>query len=197
MNLREWSDGNWLVVFTHQAAFMPVCSTEFVALARCAKQFRRRRAKLLGFSQDNVSNQLRWQADLQRTMGVKIDFPVVSDETGRLSRSMGLPQRPDTRKTIFVDPSFRVRMVSEVPLQLGRRTSDIVYTLDALQTIDRYGVAIPGDWRPGDDCLVPQALSSAAAMAQFGDRVRRLRNYLRWVEFRRARGHRDLSREGL
>jgi peroxiredoxin (alkyl hydroperoxide reductase subunit C) len=33
----------------------------------------------------------------------------------------------------------------------------------ALQTADNYGVAMPADWRPGDDVIVPPAGSCGAA----------------------------------
>ena len=49
------------------------------------------------------------------------------------------------------------------PLALGRNFDEIKRVLVGLQTVDRFNVALPADWHPGDEAIVPTASSSAAA----------------------------------
>ena len=41
------------------------------------------------------------------------------------------------------------------PLALGRNFEEIKRVLVGLQSIDAFGVAMPADWRPGDEVIVP------------------------------------------
>ncbi len=41
------------------------------------------------------------------------------------------------------------------PLTNGRNIDEIIRLLDALQTSDKYGVATPANWTPGDKVIVP------------------------------------------
>ena len=41
------------------------------------------------------------------------------------------------------------------PLALGRNFDEIRRVLVGLQTIDTFGIALPADWRPGDEVIVP------------------------------------------
>ena len=41
------------------------------------------------------------------------------------------------------------------PLTVGRNMDEILRLIDALQTTDKYKVAAPANWYPGDPVLVP------------------------------------------
>ena len=41
------------------------------------------------------------------------------------------------------------------PLNVGRNMDEILRALKALQTSDKYGVAMPLNWKPGDKVIVP------------------------------------------
>ena len=56
-----------------------------------------------------------------------------------------------------------IRAVIYYPLALGRNFDEIKRVLVGLQTVDRFNVALPADWHPGDEAIVPTASSSAAA----------------------------------
>jgi peroxiredoxin (alkyl hydroperoxide reductase subunit C) len=40
------------------------------------------------------------------------------------------------------------------PLNVGRNMDEILRALDALQTLDKYKVAMPLDWKRGDKVIV-------------------------------------------
>lgn len=49
------------------------------------------------------------------------------------------------------------------PLSMGRNFDELKRALIALQTADKFAVATPADWRPGDDVIVPTAGSCGVA----------------------------------
>ena len=67
------------------------------------------------------------------------------------------------RAVFFIDPDATIRAVIYYPLALGRNFDEIKRVLVGLQTVDRFNVALPADWHPGDEAIVPTASSSAAA----------------------------------
>ena len=54
--------------------------------------------------------------------------------------------------------------------------------VDALQTGDAKGVALPADWRPGERAIIPPTVSDADAKAKFPQGFETIRPYLRTVE---------------
>ena len=61
------------------------------------------------------------------------------------------------RAVFFIDPQGTIRTIMYYPLSLGRNFDEIKRVLVGLQTADNFGVALPADWRPGDDVIVPTA----------------------------------------
>ena len=59
------------------------------------------------------------------------------------------------RAVFFVDPKGVLRVMIYYPLALGRNFDEIRRVLVGLQTIDAFGIALPADWRPGDEVIVP------------------------------------------
>lgn len=46
---------------------------------------------------------------------------------------------------------------------MGRNFDEIHRVLLGLQTADKFSVALPADWRPGDDVIIPTAGSCGVA----------------------------------
>ena len=59
------------------------------------------------------------------------------------------------RAVFFIFPVATIRAVIYYPMQLGRNFDELKRVLVGLQTIDEHHVALPADWRPGDDIIVP------------------------------------------
>ncbi len=67
------------------------------------------------------------------------------------------------RAVFFIDPKGVIRTIIYYPLAVGRNFDEIKRVLIALQTADNFSVALPADWRPGDDVIVPTAGSCGVA----------------------------------
>jgi peroxiredoxin (alkyl hydroperoxide reductase subunit C) len=59
------------------------------------------------------------------------------------------------RAVFFIDPVGKIRLIMYYPLNVGRNMDEIKRALLALQTADKYKVAMPLNWRPGDKVIVP------------------------------------------
>jgi len=67
------------------------------------------------------------------------------------------------RAVFFIDPRGTIRAMIYYPLSLGRNFDEIKRALVAMQTADKYSIATPADWRPGQDVIVPPAGSCGVA----------------------------------
>ena len=120
VNFPEDYRGKWVVFFSHPADFTPVCTTEFIAFAKAAEEFRSLNAELLGLSIDSVHSHLAWvhsieQLDLDGSGPVKIPFPIVADISMNVSRKYGMLQtvaKTQTVRAVFlIDPEGIVRAI--------------------------------------------------------------------------------------
>ncbi|OOK77626.1 C-terminal domain of 1-Cys peroxiredoxin family protein [Mycobacterium kansasii] len=56
-------------------------------------------------------------------------------------------------------------------MSLGRNFDELLRAVKALQTADRFDVATPADWRPGDRVIVPPAGSCGTAKERMDGHV--------------------------
>ncbi len=169
--------GRWLLLFSHPADFTPVCTTEFVSLAKRHGEFRSLNCELVGMSIDQVWSHMKWLEWIREKLGVEIRFPVIADDMGEVSRTLGLihPGKGtnSVRGVFFVDPRGSLRAMLYYPQELGRNTDEMLRMLQGLQISDKNGVAIPANWPRneiiGGNLIVPPPSDEASAK----DRSRR------------------------
>ena len=160
--------GKWLILFSHPADFTPVCTTEFIAFAKAAPQFRSMGCELLGLSIDSLFSHLAWTRNIKEKFGVDIPFPIIEDLKMDVARAYGMihPGAGDTsavRATFFIDPKGILRAMVYYPMSNGRSINEFIRLLTALQTSDANGVATPENWCAGDDVIVPPPKTADAA----------------------------------
>lgn len=152
--------GRWLVLFSHPADFTPVCTTEFVALAREASAFDARDCALMALSVDSLFSHFAWLRMIRDRFGVEVRFPIVEDPTLVIGRAFGMvsPQDNDSatvRTTFFIDPAGVIRAMTCYPANLGRSVPEMLRILDGLQAIDERHALAPANWQPGEPMLNP------------------------------------------
>jgi len=160
VTLSTWSEGKWVVLFSHPADFTPVCSTELTEFGRRFKEFEQRGVKLIGISVDSIHSHLAWHQNLGKILGVSLPYPLIADSTRAVSELYGMihPGASATvtvRALFVIDPKRVVRALIYYPLNIGRNVDEVVRIVDALQTADKNGVACPVNWKPGDKVIVP------------------------------------------
>lgn len=151
--------GHWLVFFSHSADFTPVCTSEFIAFAQSSAEFKKRGVLLMGLSVDSNYSHIAWVRNIEQNFGTKIEFPIVADLNKEVSTLYGMVMPGESNTTasrcVFViDPKGIVRAMICYPLTTGRNADEILRLVEALQTTDKFGVATPVNWRPGQQVIV-------------------------------------------
>jgi peroxiredoxin (alkyl hydroperoxide reductase subunit C) len=160
INLHNYAQGKWIILFSHPADFTPVCTTEMSGFAQRKPEFDALDTELIGLSIDSVHAHLGWVNNVKKNTGVYFDFPIIADIDMKVSKLYGMlqPNESETaavRAVFFIDPARKIRLIMYYPLNVGRNMDEILRALTALQTSDKYGVAMPLDWRPGEKVIVP------------------------------------------
>jgi len=170
------SKGRWVMLFSHPSDFTPVCSTEFIELARRQEDFDRLNVQLIGVSIDSVASHIAWVRDLERIADVQIKFPVIADLDQKVSRVYGMVHEvvSDTatvRAVFAIDPKGNIRALLYYPQQLGRNVDELLRVFEGLQTIDANSVSCPVNWVPGDQVVVaaPGTVDDAMKRTSNGD----------------------------
>lgn len=174
INFPKDYDGNWVILFSHPADFTPVCTSEFMTFASMEKQFNDANCKLVGLSVDGLYSHIAWLRTIKEKIeykgmkNVEVKFPLIEDITMEVAKKYGMIQPGESntkavRAVFFIDPKGIIRTMIYYPLSLGRNFDELYRVLIALQTADNFSVALPADWRPGDDVIVPTAGSCGVA----------------------------------
>jgi len=149
-----------VILFSHPADFTPVCTTEMSGFALRKQEFTDLNAELLGLSIDSIHAHLGWVANVKEKTGVYFDFPIIADLDMKVSKLYGMlqPNESETaavRAVFFIDPNKKIRLIMYYPLNVGRNMDEILRSLKALQTADKFKVALPLDWKPGEKVILP------------------------------------------
>jgi len=166
--------GSWVILFSHPADFTPVCTSEFVTFGSLEDKFAQANCKLVGLSVDGLFSHIAWLRTINEKIeykgmkNVEVKFPLIEDITMEVAKKYGMIQpgassTKAVRAVFFIDPNGVVRAIIYYPLNLGRNFDELYRVVVALQTADAFSVALPADWRPGDDVIVPAPSTFTAA----------------------------------
>ena len=147
--------GKWVMLFSHPSDFTPVCTSEFVALARAADRFAALDCALLALSVDSLYSHFAWVRAIHEKFGVEVRFPIIEDPTLVIGRAYGMvaPDANDSstvRSNFIIDPAGVIRATACYPLNIGRNVEEMLRTLAALKAADETGHLAPEGWQPGD-----------------------------------------------
>jgi peroxiredoxin (alkyl hydroperoxide reductase subunit C) len=165
--------GKWKILFSHPAAFTPVCSSELIELAAMQKDLDKLDTKVIVVSTDGVSSHLAWKKSMEsiRYKGqetVKINYPLISDNNLEVSKKYGMihsysSTTRDVRGVFIIDPNDKIRAIFFYPMNVGRNMDEIQRTVMALQMADGKNVLTPANWLPGGEVLIPAPKTEADA----------------------------------
>ena len=157
-------EGRWVILFSHPADFTPVCTTEFMTFSDRYQEYQDVNTDLVGLSIDSVTAHMGWVDSIKDIewgdmKNIEVPFPVIDDVKREVAMKYGMLQgESDTatvRAVFFIDPEGIIRTILYYPASLGRNFDEIYRILIGLQKTDEEGVALPADWAPGKDVLLP------------------------------------------
>src|SRR5208337_1954011 len=195
ISFHEWVGNSWCVLFSHPKDFTPVCTTELGRMAGLEAEFAKRNCKIIGLSVDPVEDHARWAADIEKSQGQTVNYPMIGDSDLKVAKLYGmLPAEAGdsctgrtaannaTVRTVFmIGPDKKIKLMLVYPMSTGRNFAEVLRALDSIQLTAAHNVATPVNWKPGNDVIIPPAVSDEQAKQKFPGGWKTLKPYLRIV----------------
>jgi alkyl hydroperoxide reductase subunit AhpC len=194
IDFHKWIGDGWAILFSHPKDFTPVCTTELGYMAKLQPEFAKRNTKIIGLSVDPVASHSKWSADIEETQGAKVDYPMIGDPELKIAKLYDMlpadagntsegrtPANNATVRTVFViGPDKKIKLMLSYPMSTGRNFDEVLRVLDSIQLTSKHQVSTPVNWKPGEDVVVPAAMSDDDVKKKFPGGLRTLKPYLRF-----------------
>src|SRR4051812_25599922 len=195
INFHEWIGDGWAVLFSHPKDFTPVCTTELGYMAGLQPEFEKRNTKIIGLSVDPVSSHGNWASDIEETQGHKVNYPMIGDpelkvaklydmlpaDSGTTSEGRTAANNATVRTVFIIGPDKKIKLMLIYPMSTGRNFDEVLRVLDSIQLTTKHTVATPVNWKPGEDIIIPPAVSDEQAKQKFPQGWKATKPYLRYV----------------
>jgi alkyl hydroperoxide reductase subunit AhpC len=171
LHFYEWAGQSWVVLFSHPADFTPVCTTELGLTAKLQPEFERRNVKAIALSVDAAESHTSWIRDIEETQKTVVGFPIIADADKKVATLYDMihPEQSATatvRSLFIIDPNKKIRLTLTYPMSTGRNFDEVLRVIDALQLTDAHTVATPGNWKDGDDVIIPLTVQDPEVIKQ-------------------------------
>ena len=195
ISFHNWIGSSWAILFSHPKDFTPVCTTELGYMAGLKPQFDRRNTKIIGLSVDPVGNHGQWAKDIEETQGHAVTYPMIGDpelkvaklydmlpeDAGDTANGRTAADNATVRSVFVIGPDKKIKATLTYPMSTGRNFDEVLRLLDSIQLTAKHTVATPVNWQPGQDVIIPPAVSDEAARQKFPDGWKTIKPYLRVV----------------
>lgn len=149
--------GKWAIFFFYPADFTFVCPTELADMADQYARFQEIGVEVYAVSTDSHFVHKAWH-DASATIR-KINYPMLADHTGALSRSFGVLIEDEGmayRGTFVVDPEGRIKLAEIHDNGIGRNADELLRKVEAAQFVAANPNEVcPAKWKKGDATLKP------------------------------------------
>ena len=132
--------GKWRILFFYPADFTFVCPTELEELASHYETFTKEGAEVLSVSTDTHWVHKAWH-DESDAIG-KIDFPMLADPTGALSRAFGVYIEDEgvaLRGSFIIDPEGTLQAMEVHADGVGRSAKELLRKFQAAKFVAEHG----------------------------------------------------------
>jgi alkyl hydroperoxide reductase subunit AhpC len=195
ISFHQWLGDSWGVLFSHPKDFTPVCTTELGYMAGLQPEFDKRNCKIIGLSVDPVTDHGKWAADIEKTQGHKVGYPMIGDFDLKVAKLYGMlrAEAGDTcagrtaannatvRTVFMIGPDKKIKLMLIYPMTTGRNFDEVLRVLDSMQLTAKHQVATPVNWKQGDDVIIVPAVSDEQAKQKYPAGWKSVLPYLRVV----------------
>jgi alkyl hydroperoxide reductase subunit AhpC len=190
IDFHQYKEQSWAILFSHPEDFTPVCTTELGCVASLSAEWKQRNVKVIGLSCNTLGSHQDWIKDINETQQTKVDFPIVADPDRKIATAYDMLDYQDasnvdkkgmpfTVRSVFViDPSNIIRLTLTYPASTGRNFTEILRTVDSLQTCEKHKVCTPANWQVGKDVIIPPNVTDEDARKKFPE-YKTIKPYLR------------------
>ena len=164
-------------------------------MAGLQPEFEKRNCKIIGLSVDPVADHGKWAADIEKTQGHKVNYPMIGDPELKVAKLYGmLPAEAGetcagrtaannaTVRTVFmIGPDKKIKLMLIYPMTTGRNFDEVLRVLDSMQLTAKHQVATPVNWKPGNDVIIVPSVSDEEAKQKYPAGWKPVLPYLRLV----------------
>lgn len=149
--------GKWSLFFFYPADFTFVCPTELEDLQNHYAEFKACGCEIYAVSCDTHFVHKAWWDTSERIQ--KIEFPMLGDPTGKLTRSFDVMIEEDgmaERADFILNTEGKVKAYEVLEGNVGRNAAELLRRLKACQFAEEHGDEVcPANWQPGEETLKP------------------------------------------
>ena len=149
--------GKWAIFFFYPADFTFVCPTELVDMAEKYEEFKSAGVEVYSVSCDSHFVHKAWH-DASESIR-KIQYPMLADPTGVLSRGFGVMIEEDGmayRGTFLVNPEGKIKIAEIQDNSIGRNADELLRKVQAALFVASHdGEVCPAKWKQGQETLKP------------------------------------------
>jgi alkyl hydroperoxide reductase subunit AhpC len=106
---------------------------------------------------------------------------MLPESTGSSAEGRTAADNATVRSVFVVGPDKKIKAMLIYPMTTGRNFDEVLRLLDSLQLSAKYTVATPVNWKPGEDVIIPPAVSDEVAKQKYPGGWNTVRPYLRIV----------------
>lgn len=195
IRFHEWLGDSWGVLFSHPKDFTPVCTTELGYMAGLKAEFEKRNCKIIGLSVDPVDNHGKWAAEIEKTQGHAVTYPMIGDsqlkvaklydmlpaDSGETCEGRTAATNATVRTVFVIGPDKKIKLMLVYPMTTGRNFDEVLRVIDSIQLTAKHAVATPVNWKPGNDVIIVPSVTDEAAKEKYPAGWRTVLPYLRLV----------------
>ena len=149
--------GKWGIFFFYPADFTFVCPTELEDMADNYAKFQALGFEVYSVSTDTHFVHKAWH-DYSPSIK-KIQYPMLADPTGHLSRSLGVHIEEDGiayRGTFLFNPEGQIKVCEIHDNGIGRNAGELLRKAEAAKFVaENPNEVCPAKWKKGDKTLTP------------------------------------------
>jgi alkyl hydroperoxide reductase subunit AhpC len=112
---------------------------------------------------------------------VAMAYDMLPEGAGTTSDGRSAADNATVRSVFVIGPDKKVKAMLTYPMTTGRNFDEVLRLLDSCQLTAKHMVATPVNWQPGQDVIIPPAVSNEQAAAKYPNGWKTLKPYLRVV----------------
>jgi peroxiredoxin 2/4 len=156
IQLSDFRDKKYVVLFFYPLDFTFVCPTELHAFQDKHEEFKKRDCELLACSIDSQFSHFAWLSTPKAQGGIEgVKYPLIADIHRTICRDYDVLNEDGVayRGLFLIDKKGVVRhqVVNDGPL--GRNVDEAVRMLDSLLHVEKHGEVCPANWKKGDEAI--------------------------------------------
>ena len=108
-------------------------------------------------------------------------YDMLPEESGTTSQGRTAADNATVRSVFVIGPDKKVKAMLTYPMSTGRNFDEVVRILDSCQLTAKHKVAMPVNWKQGQDVIIVPAVSDEDAKKTYPAGSKSPKPYLRIV----------------